>query len=153
MKTEPDVFSFDDLIAAPDQTECWDGVRNYQARNFMRDEFKLNDLVLFYHSRTAEPSIVGIAKVVKEGYPDDTALDPKEKYFDEKSARDGQSRWVMVDVKAFKRLKKPVSLKELREYSELKDMALLQRGQRLSIQKVTKKEFDFICDLGQPTKI
>ena len=106
MKTEPDAFSFDDLINSKNRTDCWDSIRNYQARNMMRDEFKKGDLVFIYHSRIADPAIVGIAQVTKEAYPDHTALDPNEKYFDPKSEKLGESRWVMVDVQAKKYFKK-----------------------------------------------
>jgi predicted RNA-binding protein with PUA-like domain len=153
MKTEPDVFSFDDLVERPQMTEPWDGIRNYQARNFMRDEFGLGQQVLIYHSNTEEPGIVGIAKVVREAYPDHTALDPEGKYFDPKSADKGESRWVMVDVQATHRLRQPLSLKELREIPELAGMALLKKGQRLSIQPVTAEEWQVIKQYGKPVKV
>lgn len=148
MKTEPDVFSYDDLVAAKNSTEPWDGIRNYQARNFMRDDFSKGDLVFIYHSRIAEPAIVGVAKVVKEAYPDDSALDENEKYFDPKSAEKGESRWVMVDVKAVKKFKEPITLGQLREVPSLSEMKLLQRGQRLSIQPVTAKEWKTVCKMA-----
>ncbi len=153
MKTEPDTFSFDDLIACPDRTDGWDGIRNYQARNFMRDEFKKGDQVFIYHSNTDLPSIVGIAEVVREAYPDNTALDPKEKYYDPKSAAKGESRWVQVDVKAKKRLKKPMSLKEIREIPQLSTMALVKKGMRLSIQPVSKDEWSELIKLGSPSPL
>ena len=153
MKTEPDVFSFDDLVRQKNHTDHWDGIRNYQARNFMRDQFKKGQKVFIYHSNTKEPGIVGIAEVVREAYPDHTALDPKEKYFDPKSADKGESRWVMVDIKATHRFKNLVSLSELRECDEVVDMALLRPGQRLSIQPVTSDEWAFIKGLGKPSKI
>ena len=148
MKTEPDVFSYSDLCAAPNSTEPWDGIRNYQARNFLRDEFAKGDFAFIYHSRIKEPSIVGIAEVVTSAYPDHTALDPKSKYFDPKSAEKGQSRWVMVDVKAVEKLKNPVTLSQLRDNPNLSAMKVIQRGQRLSIQPVTKKEWNTVCRLG-----
>ena len=148
LKTEPSVFSYQDLQAAPNQTTGWDGVRNYQARNFMRDQFKLGDLVFIYHSACKEPAIIGIAEVVREAYDDVTALDRKSKYFDEKSKKDGKSRWVQIDVKAKQVFPEPVTLQQCREQAALKDMALLQKGQRLSIQPVTKGQWTKICKLG-----
>lgn len=148
MKTEPDVFSYDDLERRPGQTEHWDGVRNYQARNFMRDQFRIGDQVLFYHSRTDSPGIVGIAEVVKEAYPDPSALDPKSPYFDPKSAALGQSRWVMVDVQAKKRLARAVTLEDMRREPRLAQMLVLQKGQRLSIQPVSEDEWDVISRLS-----
>ena len=148
VKTEPDMFSWTDLMEAKNQTASWDGVRNYQARNFMRDQFRLGDQVFFYHSRVDTPGIVGIAEVVKEGYPDHTALDPKSKYSDEKSIRDGVSRWVMVDLKATKTLPNPVSLTELKNVVALKDMLLVQPGQRLSVQPVSEQQWHLICEMG-----
>lgn len=153
MKTEPDVFSFDDLIACPNMTDSWDGIRNYQARNFMRDDFKKGDQILIYHSNTKLMGIYGLAVVSREAYPDHTALDPESKYFDKKSGEKGESRWVMVDVTATHYLKEPVLLKDLKTMPELDDMALLQRGQRLSIQPVKKTEWDLIKSLGKPKKI
>jgi predicted RNA-binding protein with PUA-like domain len=149
MKTEPDVFSIDDLLAAPNQIEGWDGVRNYQARNYMRDEFRKGDLVFVYHSRQNEPAIVGTAVVVKEAYPDASALNPKSKYFDEKSAKNGQSRWVMVDIQGKEKFSSPISLRTMREIPALGDMVLLKKGQRLSIQPVTKSEYSLIHTLGR----
>ncbi len=148
MKTEPDTFGFEDLLKRKNQTEGWDGVRNYTARNFMRDQFKLGQSVFIYHSRVDEPAIVGIAKVAREAYPDVSALDPKSKYYDEKSAKIGESRWVMVDVKAAARFKQPITLKRLKAEPKLKKMALVQPGQRLSIQPVTREEWEFIKGLS-----
>lgn len=147
MKTEPDVFGFEDLVKRPRKTEHWDGVRNYTARNFMRDQFKLGQKVFIYHSRTDEPAIVGIAEVVREAYPDPSALDKKSKYFDEKSAKIGESRWCMVDVKAVARFKKPISLQEMKEDKALAGMAVVMPGQRLSIQPVSAKEWKHILSL------
>ena len=110
MKTEPDTFSIDDLIAAPNSTEPWDGIRNYQARNFLRDEFSVGDLVFIYHSRVKSPGVVGIAEIVRSAYPDHTALDPESNYFDPKSLEKGESRWVMVDVKAVQKFDNVVTL-------------------------------------------
>ena len=147
MKSEPDEFSFDDLKVEPNSTAHWDGVRNYQARNFMRNEMKKGDIVLFYHSNCDPPGVVGIAEVVKEAYPDHTAWDPKDKHFDPKSTKDNPV-WFMVEVKWKKAFKRFVSLHELKETRELKDMKVVQRGQRLSVQPVTRKEFDKVCKMG-----
>jgi len=153
MKTEPDVFSFDALVAAANHTSCWEGVRNYQARNFMRDEFKKGDEVFIYHSSTEVPAVMGIAQVVREAYPDASALDKKSEYFDEKSAKDGVSRWVMVDVRATLRFKKPVTLAAIRATKGLEEMLLLKRGQRLSIQPVADKHWDKIVKMGEAVKV
>lgn len=153
VKTEPDVFSFEDLLNAPKRTTSWEGVRNYQARNFMRDEFKLGDSVFIYHSNTDEPAVMGIAEVVKEGYVDSTALDPKHKYFDEDSFKKGVSPWVMVDVKAVSRFETPVTRTMLKENSKLSKMLLLQKGSRLSVQPVSETHFDLVCKMGRPKKI
>ncbi len=143
MKSEPSEFSVDDLAARPQRTEHWDGVRNYQARNMMRDEMKKGDLVLFYHSNCLEPGIVGIAKVVRESYPDHTAFDPDDAHFDPKSERDNP-RWYMVDVQFVRKLKRTISLTELKEQPALTDMPLVRRGNRLSVMPVTKQQWDFI---------
>ena len=153
MKTEPDVFSFEDLIAMKNSTDHWDGIRNYQARNMMRDNFKKGDQVLIYHSNATPPGIAGMAEVVKEAYPDHTALDESCKYYDPKSAEKGESRWVMVDVKATHRLKNFLPLPQLKEMKELDGMALLKKGQRLSIQPVSKEEWAFIKKLAKPQKL
>jgi predicted RNA-binding protein with PUA-like domain len=147
MKTEPDVFSWDDLERK--KIASWDGVRNYQARNFMRDEFKVGDKVLFYHSSCAEPGVAGIAEVVREAYPDPTALDPKSEYFDEASRKAGASRWFMVDLSPVMRFPKLAKLAEIRDNAKLTSMALLQRGQRLSIQPVSAMEFAEIEAMGR----
>lgn len=147
MKSEPDTFSIDDLKQRPKSTEHWDGVRNYQARNFMRDEMKKDDLVLFYHSSCKVPGIAGIAKIVKEAYPDHTAFDKKSNYYDPKSSEENP-RWFMVDVKFEKKFKEVITLKDLKTYDKLKEMKLLQKGSRLSIMPVTKEEFDFILSLS-----
>lgn len=148
MKTEPDVFSYEDLIKAPNSTSSWDGVRNYQCRNFMRDDFKIGDGVLIYHSSIEVPCIAGIAEVVREAYPDPTALNPESEYFDPKSQESGHSRWVMVDVQARSKLKKSVTLQDLRKKPELSEMLVLRKGTRLSIQPVTPEEWRMICELG-----
>ena len=146
MKSEPDTFGINDLINRPLQTEHWDGVRNYQARNMMRDDMKLGDQVFFYHSNCAEPGIVGIMEIVKEGYPDFTAFDPDDKHFDPKSDP-ANPRWIMVDVKYVKTLSRTISLKELKAQIHLADLALLRRGNRLSIMPISKAEWEFILAL------
>jgi len=138
MKSEPETYSFDDLKR--EKVAGWDGVRNYQARNFMRDEMKTGDGVLFYHSSCAEPAIMGIAEVLKEGYPDKTAWDKKSEYFDAKSSKENP-RWYQVDIKYKKEFDKPVTLSALKSNPKLKDMKVVQKGQRLSVQPVTKEEF------------
>jgi predicted RNA-binding protein with PUA-like domain len=145
MKSEPTVFSINDLMKSPDRTTCWEGVRNYQARNFMRDEMKVGDLILFYHSGK-NPSAVGIARVVKEGYPDDTAWDDQSDYFDPKSTPENPI-WFRVDIQFEKKFSRSLSLKELRKINGLEDMMLLKKGMRLSVQPVTKEEFDIIVAL------
>ena len=147
MKSEPSVFSIDDLAKEPKKTAYWDGVRNYQARNFMRDEMKKGDLVLFYHSNTEPPCVVGVCEVVKEGYPDFTAFDPESKYYDPKSS-DEKPRWFMVDVKLKKKFKKPVTLAEIKKNKKLQNMRLVQKGNRLSVMPVEKKEFDEIVKMS-----
>lgn len=146
MKSEPSEFSIDDLKAAKNRTEHWDGVRNYQARNMMRDEMKRGDQVFFYHSNCAEPGIVGIAKVAREGYPDHTAFDADDPHFDPKSDPDNP-RWFMVDVKFQRKLKRTITLQELKDHASLCDMPLLRRGNRLSIMPVTHAQWDYILRL------
>ena len=146
MKSEPSVFSIDDLANCKNQTEPWDGVRNYQARNMMRDDMKKGDRVFFYHSNCDTPGIVGIMTVVKESYPDPTAFDPSHKYFDPKSDPD-KPRWYLVDVKFKKKFKTTIALSELREHPPLKNMKILQKGNRLSITPVTKQEWEYILKL------
>ena len=143
MKSEPEAFSIDDLQAMPEQTEHWDGVRNYQARNMMRDDMKVGDMVFFYHSNCKEPGIVGTMQVVREGYPDFTAFDPESKYFDEKSDPTNP-RWVMVDIKFVRTMKRLISLSELKQYDELDGMQLLRRGNRLSITPLSEEQWTFI---------
>lgn len=143
MKSEPDAFSIDDLADRPNQTEPWDGVRNYQARNMLRDDMALGDQILFYHSNCKEPGVVGIAEVVKAGYPDDTALNPDSKYHDPKSTLD-RPIWFRVDVRLVRKLSRTVGLAELKTYPELSELALVRRGNRLSIMPVSEDEFHFI---------
>jgi predicted RNA-binding protein with PUA-like domain len=150
LKSEPESFSFDDLWNASGHTTHWDGVRNYQARNFMRDEMKKGDLAFFYHSG-AEPGIVGIVEIVREGYPDHTAVDPKDPHYDPKSKRGEESPWSMVDVHAIERFPRHVSLAELRTKPELEGMPLLQKGNRLSVQKVGAAEWNAVVALSKLT--
>lgn len=146
VKSEPDAFSVDDLAKQPGKTERWDGVRNYQARNFMRDEMKKGDQIFFYHSNCKEPGIVGIAKVIKEGYPDYTAFETNNKYYDPKS--DPQNpRWYMVDIKLIRKLKRTITLQELKQQQKLADMALLRKGNRLSVMPVVEKHWKYILNL------
>jgi predicted RNA-binding protein with PUA-like domain len=145
-KSEPSSFSLDDLRNRPDATEHWDGVRNFQARNFLRDQIKVGDQVLFYHSNIAEPAVVGLAEVVREGYPDFTAFDPASKYFDPRSNPE-KPTWFMVDVRFVRALPRPVTLAELKTVTELSEMALLNRS-RLSVQPVRKEEWDRIMKLA-----
>ncbi len=146
MKSEPNVFSLQDLQQCPNQTEPWDGIRNYQARNFMRDEMRIGDRVLFYHSNI-NPSIVGTARIASEPYPDPTAWDPDSKYFDPKSSPENP-RWILVDVAFESEFPRPLPLAELRETPGLEDMLLLRKGQRLSIQPVTEAEFEVVLKLA-----
>lgn len=145
-KSEPSCFSFSDLQSRPDATEHWDGVRNYQARNYLRDEVKVGDRVFFYHSNIPEPAIVGIATVVREGYPDWTARDPQGEHFDPRSTPENPV-WYMVDVRAVKPLPRAVTLGELRCHPGLLSMPLLNRS-RLSIQPVTVEEERIILGLA-----
>ncbi len=147
MKTEPDVFGWDDLETNPNQTAAWDGVRNYQARNSMRDDFKLGDRVFVYHSSCETPGIAGLAEVVKEAYPDPTALDPKSEYFDPKSEKLGASRWVMINIKLVSKAKSFLPLSKIREQKKLQGMLLLRPGQRLSVQAVSDAEATEILKL------
>jgi predicted RNA-binding protein with PUA-like domain len=148
MKSEPDTFGIDDLAARPGQTEPWDGVRNYQARNMMRDEMRVGDPVLFYHSNCDQPGIVGIAEVAREAYPDHTAFDPDAKYYDPKS--DPQNpRWFMVDLRYVRHLRRNITLAELKTYADtaLEGLPLVRRGNRLSIMPVTPSQWEFILGL------
>ncbi len=139
-KSEPDAFSIDDLKAMKGKKDHWDGIRNYQARNLMRDDMKKGDLGFFYHSSCKVPGIVGTVEVVREAYPDYTALDPESKYYDPKASEENP-RWVMVDVKFKSKFDKVLSLEYLRTIDELSDMVLLRKGSRLSIQPVTEAEW------------
>lgn len=147
LKSEEDVFSFDDLLKAPKKTTHWDGVRNYQARNTLRDLMKKGDRCFFYHSNSEPTGIAGLCEVVKEGYPDHTAFDPKDDHFDEKSKPEAPT-WYMVDVKAVQKLPRVITLAELKGVKGLEKMVLLQKGSRLSVQPVTAKEWATICAMA-----
>ncbi|WP_244848074.1 EVE domain-containing protein [Caballeronia sp. SL2Y3] len=144
MKSEPDEASIDHLAHAPKKTLPWTGVRNYQARNFMRDQMKIGDGVLFYHSSCPEPGIAGIAKVCSTAHPDPTQFDPESAYYDPKSKQD-TPRWMLVDVRFVKKTRL-IALAELREHAELAGMQVLARGNRLSITPVTEDEWRFITE-------
>ena len=148
MKSEPETFCIDDLAKSPRKTTHWDGVRNYQARSFMRDDMRIGDTAFFYHSNCEEPAIVGIVKVVKRGYPDHTAFDKNDKHYDADSDPE-HPRWYMVDVRFERKLAAPITLATLREHSSgaLKGLALLQRGNRLSITPVSAAHWNFILSL------
>jgi predicted RNA-binding protein with PUA-like domain len=146
-KSEPGTFSWDDLLASPRRRTFWDGVRNYQARNLLRDEMKKGDGVLFYHSSTAIPAVVGVASIVKAGSPDPTQFDGRSKYHDPKSTPE-EPRWFGVEIQARRALPEPVPLARLRETRGLESMKLLQRGMRLSVQPVTRKEWEIVLRLG-----
>jgi predicted RNA-binding protein with PUA-like domain len=148
MKSEPHVFSIDDLAAAPNQTIHWHGVRNYQARNTLRDDVQIGDKVLFYHSSCATPAVVGTAKVVRAGYPDYTAWDETSDYPDPKSTPENP-RWYMVDIKLDKKLHRPITLTEMRADPTLASMPLLKRGNRLSVQPVTREHYEHIVSLSK----
>ena len=142
MKSEPDEVSIDDALAAPSQTVPWTGVRNYQARNFMRDVMRIGDGVLFYHSSCAEPGIAGLAEVASTPYPEETQFDARSKYHDAKATRE-QPRWMLVDVRTLRKTRL-IPLAELRSHPELAEMLILQRGNRLSITPVTPEQWRFI---------
>ncbi len=146
MKSEPSVFGIDDLKAKPQRTSFWDGVRNYQARNFMRDGMKKGDKVFFYHSSCPEPGIVGIATIASEAYPDATAFDKKSPYYDPKSAPD-KPIWMGVDVKFVKQFKRVISLEELKQEPHLDGFTLLRRGNRLSVMPVSEEHWNVVLGL------
>ncbi len=146
MKSEPDVFGIDDLKRV--KKEPWDGVRNYQARNFMRDEMKKGDLVLFYHSNSKPAGIAGLMEISKESHPDHTCWDKKSKYYDPKSTKENP-RWFMVEVKYKKKFKEILSLETIKNTKALSTMKIVQKGNRLSITPVTKKEFDYVLKLAE----
>lgn len=144
MKSEPEEFSIDAL--AKKKTEPWNGVRNYQARNYMRDDMKVGDGVLFYHSNCDEPGVVGLAEIRSEAYPDPTQFDPKSDYHDPGSRRE-EPRWLLVDVGYKRKLRRTISLAELKGKPELEELALVKKGNRLSIMPVSKNAWDFILSL------
>lgn len=144
MKSEPETYSIDDLKEF--QTDHWDGIRNYQVRNFFRDQMKIGDKAFFYHSNCKEPGIVGLMEIASEAYPDHTAFNSKEKYFDAKSDPENP-RWLMLDVIYIRHTKRNITLSELRDHSSLKEMRLLQKGNRLSVIPMMKKEWDYILGL------
>ena len=144
MKSEPDAYSIDDLER--DGREGWDGIRNYQARNMMRDDMRVGDEAYFYHSACKEPAIVGVMKIASEPYPDPTQFDPESKYYDPKS-KEEDPRWCLVDVEFVRKLSNPISLRDLRSHPQLEGMVLLRRGNRLSIMPVEKEHRDFILGL------
>lgn len=145
-KTEPGCFSFDDLKNRPNRTEPWDGVRNFQARNFLRDTIQVGDQVLFYHSNIAEPAVVGLAEIIQPGYPDTTALNPNGEHFDPKASVE-KPVWYMVDVRYVKPLQRIVTLESIKQNPLLADMPLVKRS-RLSIQPVTSDEWQIILTMG-----
>jgi len=148
-KSEPDTFSVDDLARARDSTAAWDGVRNYQVRNFLRDSIRKGDRGFFYHSSCATPGIAGIVRVVRAGYVEAAALDPKHRYYDPESHRDSP-RWYCVDVRLERRIEPVIGLEELRKHARgaLSEMLILRRGNRLSITPVTREEWRFIVSLA-----
>lgn len=145
MKSEPDVYPYQQLVE--DGSTHWDGVRNYQARNMMRDQMKLGDLVLFYHSNFKPPHVAGVARISREGYPDHTSWDASSKYHDPKSTPDAP-RWFMVDLEPVSPLKTTVPLQDVRDNPACENMLLIRRGQRLSIQPVEAQDFDTILSMG-----
>ena len=144
MKSEPETYSIDDLKEF--QTDHWEGIRNYQVRNFFRDQMKIGDKAFFYHSNCKEPGIVGLMEIASEAYPDHTAFDSKEKYFDAKSDPENP-RWLMLDVNYIRHTKRNITLSELRDHSSIKEMRLLQKGNRLSVIPMTKEEWEYILGL------
>ena len=147
IKSEPDAFSIDDLKNCPNRTDHWDGIRNYQARNFIRDDMRKGDLVLFYHSSCPQPGVVGICEIVSEAYPDHTAFDPASKYYDAGSDPE-KPRWMMVDVRYKRKTKRLISLEEIKQHAdELEGFPLTRRGNRLSIMPVDKAHWDLILSL------
>ena len=144
MKSEPHVYPWKQLVS--DGSTYWDGVRNYQARNIMRDDMVVGDMVLFYHSNCKPPHVAGVAKVSKEAYPDHTAQDSESKYFDPKASVENP-RWVMVDIEPVSAIAS-VNLPDLRSNGDLEGMPLLQRGQRLSVQPVNREHFEIVCKMG-----
>jgi predicted RNA-binding protein with PUA-like domain len=147
LKQEPSSFSFDDLLAAPKKTTCWDGVRNYTARNYLRDEMAVGDLAFYYHSNAEPSAIAGVVEIVKKGYPDHTAFDSTHDHFDPDSDPN-EPTWYMVDVKAVTKIDPPIALEQLRAVPELDGMELLRKGSRLSVQVVSAAQFARIVKLA-----
>ena len=147
MKSEPSVFSFDDLWRAPRRTTCWDGIRNHQARNYMRDGMQVGDLVLFYHSNAEPTGVAGVAEVSRAAYPDPTAFDPAHDHYDARSKPESPT-WLMVDLRAVRPFRRLVTLAELRATPGLERMALIQKGSRLSVTPVTPEEWAIVERLG-----
>lgn len=147
MKSEPGCFGLEDLKHASDQTTSWDGVRNYQARNLLRDEMRVGDGVLFYHSNIKEPAIVGLARVVREGYPDHTALDPQSDHFDPKASQE-KPIWFMVDVQFQRELPASLTRRELSAHPILAGMGVLKKGNRLSVQPVSAQEWQTVLEVS-----
>lgn len=147
VKSEPESFSIQDLAKSPNQTTHWNGVRNYQARNMLRDDMKQGELVLFYHSSSDPPSVVGVAEISREGYPDFTQWDKASQYYDEGSTKDNP-RWFMIDIRLKEIFDAPIELSRLRDEKSLSEMVLLQRGSRLSVQPVSKSEFEAILKMA-----
>ena len=145
-KSEPETFGIQHLAKKPKQTEHWDGVRNFQVRNMLRDDIKIGDMAFFYHSSCTPPGIAGIVEIVKEGYPDPSALNPESKYYDPLSTSE-KPRWYMVDVKLVQTFKHFITLEELKKHHALENMVVCRRGSRLSISPVTAKEWEFILKL------
>lgn len=148
IKSEPGTFSFDDLLAEPEQTTAWDGVRNYQARNFMRDEMRVGDAVLFYHSNASPPGVVGLAEVASEPYPDPTQFDPSSPGHDPKSSRE-TPRWQLVDIRAVRALPRMVTLEHIKSHPALRQMEVARRGSRLSITPVDAAHLELVLELGE----
>ena len=147
-KSEPSCYSFSDLMKKINATAPWEGIRNYQARNYIRDDMKKGDGVLFYHSSCEVPAVVGTAEIVSAPYPDPTQFDPDSEYFDEKAAKDNP-RWFLVDIKARKQFSQIVTLAKMKQTKGLENMVVLRKGNRLSITPVTKSEWDIVCKLGE----
>ncbi|MDX1931782.1 MAG: EVE domain-containing protein [Capsulimonadales bacterium] len=145
IKSEPSVFSIDDLARVG--VTCWDGIRNYQARNYLRDGMRVGDRVLFYHSNADPPAVVGIAEVVREAYPDSTALDPEHPHFDPRSTPENPI-WLMTDIGFVAKFSSAVPLERLKDEAELSGMAVIRRGMRLSVQPVTEAHFRRVCEMG-----
>lgn len=148
LKSDPDTFGMRHLKKSPEQTTCWDGVRNYQARNLLRDELQVGDRVLFYHSQTKPPAVVGIARVVRSGHPDPTQFQPRSGYHDAGSKR-SDPRWFAVHIQLQSEFDRPLTLPELRGAPGLEQMVLLRKGSRLSVQPVTAEEWRIVCKLAR----